>query len=144
VVYSQFQARALSCKLPPFLAVFASRGDAIGAKPPSGQEWASLPPPHKEPGERRPTGPSTPVPERVIVFTLPVAESVKVSSPVRVPATVGVKVTATAQSLPSARPEPQVFFEAKSPLVAMFAIVSGPLPRSPTATVSGGLVTPRP
>jgi len=97
-----------------------------------------------EAAERRPTGPSTPVPERVIVFTLPVAESVKVSSPVRVPVAVGVKVTATAQSFPSARPEPQVFVEAKSPLVAKFVIVSGPLPRSPTATVSGWLVTPRP
>ena len=65
---------------------------------------------------------ATPVPVKLAVCGLPGALSVTVIVPVRVPATVGVKVTLMLQFEPAAREVPQVLVCAKSPLLAMLVI----------------------
>ena len=74
-----------------------------------------------------------PVPDRLTVCGLPGASSVNDSVPVRSPFCVGVKLTFTMQLLPAANVLPQAFFggtakSAKSPVVAMFAMLSVAVP----------------
>ena len=69
-----------------------------------------------------------PVPDRAVVWGLPVALSVTVDVAFRVPVTVGVKVTLTVQLAPAAKLEPQPFVWAKSlllvPVIAMLLILT--------------------
>jgi hypothetical protein len=62
----------------------------------------------KEAGERLTTGASTPVPVRLTVWVAGLALSVMVTTPVRVPVAVGLKVTLRVQLALAARLEPQV------------------------------------
>ena len=50
-----------------------------------------------------------PLPERLMTCGLPLALSVMVTAPVRVPVAVGVKVTLIVQLFPVATPVPQLF-----------------------------------
>lgn len=79
-------------------------------------------------GDKVTSGASIPVPESAMLCGLPGPLSVKISVPVRVPAAVGVKVTATVQVLPEARLLPQLFVSWKSPLAAMLPMVRVPAP----------------
>jgi len=69
-----------------------------------------------------------PVPLRLTVCGLPAALSLIASTPVRVPTTVGVKVTEIEQLRPAARLAPQLLVCEKSPVVAMLAIMSDAFP----------------
>jgi hypothetical protein len=73
-----------------------------------------------------------PVPERLTVWGLPVAVSVKVTAAVRVPVTAGVKVTLLVQLPPAATLDPQLLLWAKSlgfvPESAMLEILKAALP----------------
>ena len=85
----------------------------------------------KEVGERLTTG--VPVPElplRLIFCGLPVALSLTVTVPVRVPVVVGVKFTLIVQLVRAARDVPQVPSPArvKSPLTVMLLIVKVAVP----------------
>jgi hypothetical protein len=55
---------------------------------------------------------------------------------------VGVKVTVIGQLAPAARVPPQVLLWAKSPLLAIDLIVSGPVPVLLSVTVCAALVVP--
>jgi hypothetical protein len=100
-------------------------------------------------GEAPATGIPTPVPlsEAVCVepVTLPVL-SVTVSVALRLPGAVGVNVTEIVQFAPTATLVPQVLVCAKSPglvpVMAMLAIVSGPVPELVSVTVCALAVTP--
>ena|SRR5690242_16625696 len=59
---------------------------------------------------------------------LPVASSVIVMLPVRVPAAVGVKATLNVHDAPGFTVLPQLLVWAKSPAVAMLVMINGPLP----------------
>jgi hypothetical protein len=60
--------------------------------------------------ERLATGPlPVPVPERLTICGLPLALSVMVTAPLRVPVAVGVKVTLIVQLFPAATLVPQLF-----------------------------------
>src|SRR5580692_5654348 len=72
----------------------------------------------------RPTAGAVPVPVSETVWALPLALSVIVIAPLRVPVTVGVKVTLIAQFAPAATLVPQVFVWLKSPLETMLVTVS--------------------
>ena len=61
--------------------------------------------------------------------------SVMASVPLRVPTTVGLKVTLIMQLDPAATLAPQVFVCAKSPLIAMLEMDSAPLPELVSVTV---------
>jgi hypothetical protein len=89
-------------------------------------------------------GPVLPVPLKLADCGLPAALSVTLSVPVRVPVVVGVNVTWMAQLRLAARLLPQLLVCAKSPLAAMFVIVSGPVPVFVSVTVCAGLVVPTP
>lgn len=89
---------------------------------------------------------SVPTPLRLTVWVLPATPlllSVMVSAPVRVPLAVGVKVTLIMQLAPAARLPPQLLVWAKSPLVAMLEMVSGPVPVLERVTFCAALAVPR-
>lgn len=93
-----------------------------------------------------PIATATPVPVSVTVCGLPVALSVNVIVPVRVPAAVGVKVMWNVHGVPStamlghcANVAP-----AKSPVIAMLVNVTAVFPVFDTVNVSGELVDPKP
>jgi hypothetical protein len=73
----------------------------------------------KEAGERLTTGVAKPVPVRLTVCVAGLALSVMVTTPVLVPAAVGLKVTLRVQLALAARLEPQVLVWEKSPLAVM-------------------------
>jgi hypothetical protein len=85
---------------------------------------------------------ATPVPLKVAECGDPEALSVTVKFPVRAPAAVGVKVTAIAQFAPAATADPQVFVAAKSPVAAIWVIVSAAVPLFDSVTVCLLLATP--
>ena len=70
-------------------------------------------------GDREAEVVAAPVPVRLTVWALVLALSVMDSSPVRVPAAVGVKVTKIAHCAPTASEEPQLLVWEKSPLAVM-------------------------
>jgi len=65
-----------------------------------------------------------------------------VSTPVLLPATVGVKVTLMAQLAAGAKPVPQVLSCAKSPVTVIPAIVKAAVPVLVIVIVCGALVDP--
>jgi hypothetical protein len=73
-------------------------------------------------------GRDAPVPESAISCGLPVALSVIVTAPTRLPAAFGVKVTDIWQLLPAASDVLQVLVSPKSPDATMLVMLSGPLP----------------
>jgi hypothetical protein len=88
---------------------------------------------------------SWPVPVRVTVCVLPATLlllSVMVSVPVSVPAALGEKVTSMVQEPLAATRPPQVSVCEKSPLVAMLAMVSDPVPVLLSVTGCEALVVP--
>src|SRR5262249_58204019 len=71
----------------------------------------------------------TPVPLRLTVCWPPASgSSLMVSVPVRLPVTVGVKVTMIAQLLPAARVAPQLLVWLKSPVTEMPLMLRGAPP----------------
>jgi hypothetical protein len=83
-----------------------------------------------------------PDPVRLTVCGLPLALSVMVRVPLRVPVAVGVKVTLIAQVEPAATPLPQLFVSAKSPVVAMLEKCTGVVPLLVKVTACAALVVP--
>lgn len=87
-----------------------------------------------------------PVPERVTVWGLPLALSLMVSMPVRVPETIGVKVTPIMQVARDASGPPvegqvlAVLSRAKSPLTVIELMLSGPSPLLVRVTLCAVLV----
>src|SRR5690349_8225878 len=79
-------------------------------------------------GDSVTSGTATPTPVRVTVCGLPASTSVKTSVPLRMPATVGVNVTVTAQLSPGSRLTPHVVVWVKSPVTAIPLIASGVAP----------------
>ena len=86
----------------------------------------------------------TPLPVRLIVWGLPVALSLTVTAPVRVPVVVGVKFTLVVQLVPGASEVPQVPnpARAKSPLGVMLLIVMVVLPVLVSVETCAALVVP--
>jgi hypothetical protein len=76
-----------------------------------------------EAGERLTSGVATPVPVRLTVCVAGLALSVMVTTPVLVPAAVGLKVTLRVQLALAARLEPQVLVWEKSPLAVMLVML---------------------
>jgi hypothetical protein len=72
-----------------------------------------------EAGERLTTGVATPIPVRLTVCVAGLALSVMVTTPVLVPAAVGLKVTLRVQLALAARLAPQLLVWEKSPLAVM-------------------------
>jgi len=85
---------------------------------------------------------TTPVPDKVTACGDPVALSVIVSVPLRVPVAVGVKVTEIVQFLPPATLAPQVLVSAKSPEATIDVTVNAACPELASETVSAVLVVP--
>ena len=85
---------------------------------------------------------SDPVPLNETVCGAPPALSVIVRVPVRLPDTVGVKVTATLQAAAGARLAPQVLVWAKSPEAATEAINNAAWPELVKVTFCAALVEP--
>lgn len=85
---------------------------------------------------------AVPVPERPTICGLPNAVSVIVSEPLRVPVDLGIKVKLIAQLAPAVTLDPQLFVWAKSPLVAILAIVSATFLILVSVTVWALLVVP--
>jgi hypothetical protein len=85
-----------------------------------------------------------PVPVKLTVCGLPLALSVMVSMPVRVPLAVGVKVTLMLQTPPAAKLVPQVLVWAKSPLTAMLVNARVAVPELVTVTDWAELDAPTP
>ena len=86
----------------------------------------------------------TPLPVRLIVCGLPVALSLTVSVPVRVPVVVGVNFTLTVQLAPVASEVPQVPSpaKAKSPLIVSPLIVMVVVPELVSVENCAALVVP--
>ena len=78
-------------------------------------------------GERPTTG-KVPVPVRLTVCVAGLALSVMVTTPVLVPAAVGLKVTLRVQLALAARLAPQVLVWEKSPLAVMLVMLRVALP----------------
>ena len=91
------------------------------------------------------TAGAVPVPVKETFCGLPLALSVTIRVPDRLPVAVGVKVTLKVQLAPGATLTPQVFVCAKSvllaPVMAMLR-VSGALPLFDSVTACGALVVP--
>lgn len=85
------------------------------------------------------TVPLVPVPVRVTFCGLPEELSVTLKVPVRVPEAVGVNVTLMLQFPPAASELPQLLVWPKSPLAAIPAMVSVPLPVLESVTVCAAL-----
>jgi len=85
---------------------------------------------------------SAPPPPKFTTCGLLAALSVMVSTPVLLPATVGVKVTLMAQLAAGAKPVPQVLSCAKSPVTVIPAIVKAAVPVLVIVIVCGALVDP--
>ena len=83
---------------------------------------------------------AAPVPVRLTVCGLPVALSVTVIAPGRLPVTVGVKVTLMEQLAPAAREAPQVLVWAYGALATMLVMVSAPVPELVRVTDCAALV----
>ena len=83
---------------------------------------------------------AAPVPERATVCGLPVALSVTVIVPGRLPAAVGVKVTLMEQLAPAATEAPQVLVWAYGALATMLVMVSAPVPELVRVTDCAALV----
>jgi hypothetical protein len=81
-----------------------------------------------EAGERLTTGVTTPVPVRLTVCVAGLALSVMVTTPVLVPAAVGLKITLRVQFALAATLEPQVLVWEKSPRTVMLVMLSAALP----------------
>jgi len=78
---------------------------------------------------------ATPVPVNVTVWGDPVALSVILTVPVRLPAPVGVNVTDRVQIPPAEMLEPQLWLTAKSPEATIEARVNAALPEFVSVTV---------
>ena len=76
-----------------------------------------------------------PVPVKATLWGEPLALSVMVRAPVRLPAAVGVKMTEIVQFAAAARLAPQVFVSAKSPDAVMELMESAPDPEFVSITV---------
>jgi hypothetical protein len=86
---------------------------------------------------------SVPMPRRVTVCVLPATPlllSVTVSEPVRTPVVVGVNLILISQDLPAGTVESQVLISAKSPVMDMPEMFSGPLPTLVRVTLRCSLV----
>jgi len=83
---------------------------------------------------------AAPVPVRLTVCGLPVALSVTVIVPGRLPAAVGVKVTLMEQLAPAATEGPQVLVWAYGALAAMLVMVRAAVPELVSVTVCAALV----
>ena len=81
-----------------------------------------------------------PVPERATVCGLPVALSVTVIVPGRLPTAVGVNVTLMEQLAPAAREAPQVLVWAYGALATMLVMFSAAVPELVNVTVCAALV----
>ena len=105
-------------------------------------EPTTMPPKFSAVAERLSPG-TVAVPVSETACGLPVALSVRVSTPVRVPETVGVKVTEMVQvafaAMLAVQPE---FVCPKSPVIAMFEIASAAVPVFVTVTVCAALDAP--
>jgi len=85
---------------------------------------------------------ATPVPVSPTVWGEPVALSVTVRFPVRVPVAVGVNFTEMAQLEPAATVDPQEFVWAKSPEAVIDAMLRADPPELVSVTVCAALVVP--
>ena len=83
---------------------------------------------------------AAPVPGRLIVCGPPVALSVTVIVPGRLPAAVGVNVTLMEQLAPAAREAPQVLVWEYGALATMLVMFSAPVPELVSVTVCAALV----
>ena len=93
-------------------------------------------------GEKLTMGAARPVPVRAIVWGLPVALSVSVIVPVRLPAAVGAKAIAMEQWAPAGKEAPQVFVCEKSPVAEILLMLSAAEPAFVSVTVCAGLAVP--
>ena len=84
----------------------------------------------------------TPVPVRLAVCGLPIALSITLTDPVRVPRAVGEKTTLIVQLEETAREGPQLLYWAKSPAVAIPNMFSVAVPQLVSVTACGALVAP--
>src|ERR1035437_2073806 len=84
-----------------------------------------------------------PVPKMLIDCGEPVALSVTLSFPPRVPAAVGAKVTAIMQLAPTATEEPQVLVWEKSPVITTWVTVRAAVPLLVSVTCWAALVLPK-
>ena len=85
---------------------------------------------------------AAPVPVRGRMCGLPVALSVMVTEPVRVPVAVGAQVTPMVQLPPAATELPQLLLSPKSPLAPTLLIVKAVLPVLVRVEVRAVLVVP--
>jgi hypothetical protein len=83
---------------------------------------------------------ASPPPLKVTAWGEPLALSVIINDPVRLPATVGVKITEIMQAVPTATFVPQVFVWAKSPDAAIDVMVSGAVPELFSVTICAALL----
>ena len=83
-----------------------------------------------------------PTPVRLTLCGLPLALSVMLSVPVRVPAAAGVKVTLIAQWAPDATALPQLFVWVKSPVAVMALMRNAAPPVLVRVTTCAALVVP--
>jgi hypothetical protein len=90
-------------------------------------------------GERFTTPAETPVPLSAIRCGLPLALSVRVTVPVRLPRTVGRNETEIVQEAPAATELPQVWVTLKSPLATMLVSARVPVPVFESVTVLAAL-----
>jgi hypothetical protein len=106
------------------------------------QHGASGPPPHSCPFAEHLPPLLLPVPLNETLCGLPAALSEIESVPTRVPAAVGVNVTAIVQFAPGARTAPQVFVWAKLLSPTTFLISSGAAPELISVIDRGALAPP--
>jgi hypothetical protein len=106
------------------------------------QQSGSCGEPHSCPLDEQLAPDMVPVPLRRIVCGLPVALSVRVIVPLRVPGAVGLKVTLIVQFAPAARVKPQSFVSPKFALATMFVMLRVAVPELVSVTGRGWLVCP--
>lgn len=85
---------------------------------------------------------ASPCPLRLMLCGLPVALSVMVTAPTRLPVAVGVNVTLKSQKPPAPKPEPQLLVTEKSPLAVILVRLSAAPPLLVSLTTCAALLVP--
>jgi hypothetical protein len=119
----------------------------VPLKPPREESWmvAVVDPPGEamvNPDELEETETASPPPLKAAVCGEPLALSMIVRVPVRLPAAVGVKVTEIEQPAPAAILAPQVFVSVKSPDAAIDVMDKAAVPELITVTACAALLVP--
>jgi hypothetical protein len=95
-----------------------------------------------EVGDKLTPGALAPVPVRLTIWGLPLAVSVIVTLPVKVPVVVGVNVTLIVQAAPAATEEPQVLVSPKFVLAVIEVMEIAAVPVLLRVTTCAALVVP--